>query len=336
MEALWNAEIEIILWLQSLGLWLAAPMRLASLFGNEEFFLLLLPVIYWSISASLGLRVGLMLLLSANINHLLKLSLHSPRPYWYSQRVMALSVEATFGIPSAHAQNTVAIWGLLAALVRRPWAWAAALLLSLVVGLSRIYLGVHFPSDVLAGWLIGAALLWMFMRWEPAVAAWLRRPQPGRHIILALLVSLVLAGLSTQLPLWLGGWQMPEAWVRNAIAGAGAEPQPFALDTAISTAGALFGLASGAAWLYSRGWFSTAGPIWKRLVRYLIGVVGVVIFWYGLAALLPRGDTVLAYSLRYLRYALVGLWVSGLAPALFIRLQLAEPAGELLKIEDRR
>jgi hypothetical protein len=64
------------------------------------------------------------------------------------------------------------------------------------------------------------------------------------------------------------------------------------------------------------------------VARYLLGVVGVVIFWYVLGRLLPRGETLLAYSLRYLRYALVGLWVSGLAPALFIRLGLAGPADD--------
>src|SRR6185295_6417564 len=118
MEALWNLELTLILWLQGLGMWLAPPMRLLSAFGTEEFFLLLLPVLYWSISAALGIRVGLMLLLSATLNYLLKLGFHSPRPYWYSGQVAALSTETTFGLPSAHAQNAAAIWGLVAAYTR--------------------------------------------------------------------------------------------------------------------------------------------------------------------------------------------------------------------------
>jgi membrane-associated phospholipid phosphatase len=329
MEALWNAEIDTILWLQSLGVWLATPMRLISLFGDEMFFLLLLPVLYWSISAPLGIRAGVMLLLSADLNYLLKVVFHSPRPYWYSRRVAALSIDMTFGLPSGHAQNAAAIWGLLATLVRRRWVWAVALALILAIGLSRIYLGLHFPSDVLAGWLIGAALVWAFVRWEGAVAARLRQIGLRWQIGLALAGSLALVALGPLLPALWGGWRMPEAWAQDVAAIPGATPlQPFAMDSAFSGAGALFGLASGAAWLYQRGWFSAAGPAWERLARYPIGVVGVVIFWYVLGVLFPRGDTLLAYCLRYLRYALAGLWIGGLAPALFIRLHLAEHTGE--------
>src|SRR5262245_50822919 len=104
MESIWNYGIEIVLWLQGLGTWLAIPMQLISFFGDEEFFLLLLPIVFWSISAPLGMRIGLMLLLSVNLNYLLKLTFQQPRPYWYSLRVAALSSEPTFGLPSGHAQ----------------------------------------------------------------------------------------------------------------------------------------------------------------------------------------------------------------------------------------
>ena len=52
----------------------------------------------------------------------------------------------------------------------------------------------------------------------------------------------------------------------------------------------------------------------------------MILFWYVLGLFLPRGETLLAYSLRYLRYGLVGFWVAAGAPELFIRLQLAERA----------
>jgi hypothetical protein len=68
-----------------------------------------------------------------------------------------------------------------------------------------------------------------------------------------------------------------------------------------------------------------AGPWRKRLSRYLIGVVGVLILWRGLGLvfdLLAPDETLPAHLLRYLRYSLVGLWISALAPLLFIRLGL--------------
>jgi hypothetical protein len=324
MEWLWNAEIDIVVFFQSLGGWLAAPMRLASLLGDEEFFLLLMPVLYWCISAVLGVRVGFILLLSANLNYILKLVFHGPRPYWYSSHVLALSAEPTFGMPSGHAQNAVAVWGLLATALRRRWAWAVASALIVTIGLSRIYLGVHFPSDVLVGWLIGSTLVWSYTHWEPVATTWMlaRSLRWQLGIALAISASLVVLGL-VLLPL-VGDRPLPEVWAQNAAAAGTSSLGPLSPEDVISTAGALLGLTSGATWLYGRGWFNAGGPAWKRLLRYPLGLIGVILFWYVLGQLLPRDETLLAYSLRYVRYGLVGFWVAAGAPELFIRLRLAE------------
>jgi undecaprenyl-diphosphatase len=67
--------------------------------------------------------------------------------------------------PSGHAMNAVIVWGLLAVVAARRYpaarrlAIAAAGLLAVAAGLSRVYLGVHWPSDVLGGWAAGAAIL---------------------------------------------------------------------------------------------------------------------------------------------------------------------------------
>ncbi|MGW8251887.1 MAG: hypothetical protein ACWGO1_14695 [Anaerolineales bacterium] len=51
----------------------------------------------------------------------------------------------------------------------------------------------------------------------------------------------------------------------------------------------------------------------------------MIVLWYGLGLVLPDGETVLHYILRYIRYSLVGLWVTGLAPIVFIKLRLSQP-----------
>lgn len=91
----------------------------------------------------------------------------------------ALVDAAGHAFPSAHAASSVALYGLLTfLLVRRVGGRArtAAIVLTLagvgVIGLTRIYLGAHYPSDVLAGWLVGAVV---------AVGAW----QLGRSVRLA-------------------------------------------------------------------------------------------------------------------------------------------------------
>jgi hypothetical protein len=179
---------------------------------------------------------------------------------------------------------------------------------------------------VLAGWLIGAALVWAYTRWVEVATTWMLARSLRWQLGVALAISATLVVLGLLLLPLLGDRQLPGTWVTNAEAAGTSPLGPFSLDDVISTAGALLGLTGGAAWLYGRGWFSADGPAWKRLARYPLGVIGVIVFWYLLGLLLPRGDTLIAYSLRYLRYMLVGLWVAAGAPELFIRLRLAERA----------
>lgn len=75
--------------------------------------------------------------------------------------------ESGFSFPSGHAANSLVVLGTVAWLVglltahrtARATAWVAAGILTAAVGVSRVYLGVHYPSDVLAGWLLGATWL---------------------------------------------------------------------------------------------------------------------------------------------------------------------------------
>ncbi len=71
-----------------------------------------------------------------------------------------------WSFPSGHATQSVAFWGMLVVVLCggrtravRTVGWVVAALVALAVGLSRIYLGVHWISDVTAGWLLGGAWL---------------------------------------------------------------------------------------------------------------------------------------------------------------------------------
>ncbi len=190
MQAVLDLSILMILFFQSLGEWLISAMKLFTMLGNEEFYLLVAPILYWCIDAGLGLRMGLVLMLSDGLCSSFKVLAHGPRPYWYSAQVRALSVEASFGAPSAHAQNAAAIWGMLAAWLKGWGAWAIAIAVILLIGLSRMFLGVHFPIDVAAGWLLGALFLWAFLRLEAPVRKRLDPLSPGGKVLAALGASL--------------------------------------------------------------------------------------------------------------------------------------------------
>jgi membrane-associated phospholipid phosphatase len=85
----------------------------------------------------------------------LKVVLDRPRPHF----VVAVSHASGAAFPSGHALGSAALWGTAAVLVcrqlKRWWAVALAVVVPVLVGVSRVLLGVHWPSDVLAGLCLG-------------------------------------------------------------------------------------------------------------------------------------------------------------------------------------
>lgn len=327
MENLHALEIAVTLWLQGLGTFLIEPMRIISLLGVEEVYILLMPVLYWCVDASLGLRVGIMLLTAQFTNALFKLAFRLPRPYWIDSRVLAYSAETSFGMPSGHAQSAAGIWGLIAANRRRRAVVITCIALIFLIGVSRIYLGVHYFSDVLLGWILGGLLLLVFVRLDRPVSNWLRRLSLRNQILLAAATSLVIAFLPLVTFLFYpSGWTLPPEWVSSASAAVpSVEISPLSITGGFTLAGTWFGLLAGAAYIWKkRGKPDASGTGLHRLLRYLVGLAGVLALWYGLGGFFPRSDDVLSYALRYLRYTLVGLWISALAPLLFHRLGIGK------------
>jgi hypothetical protein len=250
---------------------------------------------------------------------------HGPRPYWYSTDVIRYASETSFGVPSGHAQIAFGVWGMLAASIRKWWGWPIAILIIVMIGISRLYLGVHFPHDVILGWLIGALLLWLVLRFWKPVTAWLKKMSLGQQILASFLSSLLLITFSLIPFLWLKitNWQLPQAWAEYA-------KDALSLSGTFTTAGTLFGLLAGLAWFNHQGGFDASGPLWKRILRYILGMVGVLVFYLGLKVLfgliVPDSEAVLPYILRYIRYVLVGAWISAGAPWIFVKLKLAKKA----------
>ncbi len=327
MDALLEWGIRVILALQSAP-GMAGVMHAFTFGGNEEFFLFILPVVYWCVDASLGMRAAILLVASNNLNALFKLAFHAPRPYWIDLRVAALSCESSYGIPSGHAMNATTIWGFLASRIGKPWAWAGAALLVFLISLSRLYLGVHFPTDVLAGWVLGGVLLAAFLAFEPPVTAWLQGLTIGRQLALVCALSLIYWALFGGLLVAIGATPDPPLWEQNAARAAPPEAGQPAIDPRNPTGGAtgagmVLGLGAAAVcahWRPTR--FQTKGPLWRQGARIVIGLAGVLIFWLGIKLVTPAQPFALAMMVRYVRYALVLFWVLYLAPWTFVKLRL--------------
>jgi hypothetical protein len=298
-------------------------MQFFSFLGTEEFFIIIMPILYWCIDAGLGLSVGTIMLLSSGLNPLFKLPFASPRPYWISTDVNPLWAETTFGLPSGHAQHAVAVWGSIAAYSKRRWLWGIAVFLMAMIGLSRAFLGAHFLVDIFTGWLIGALLLWLFLRYWDSVINWAKRHSLRRQIFYTFLVSLGMILFGWIMVYLRRDFLLPETWLTNAARIGDERLAPLSLSGIMTSAGTLFGLLAGAAWITSRGGWQVTGPVWKRAARYVVGLLGVLVIWYGLGQIFPRGESLIPFALRFVRYALLGLWVSAGAPLFFMKLKLS-------------
>ena len=101
---------------------------------------------------------------------LVKPLLHRLRPCYQMDvvRLLEASCGSDYGLPSNHAANSMAFVVVILSLTRN-WRWLWLLALPIVVGISRAYVGVHFPLDVLFGFLIGGLTAWVvsaFFFWK--------------------------------------------------------------------------------------------------------------------------------------------------------------------------
>ncbi|HRW08348.1 MAG TPA: phosphatase PAP2 family protein [Caldilineaceae bacterium] len=328
MQEIWQWGINLILLLQSNASWLDA-MRWVTFTGSTEFFLFVLPALYWLVDRRLAARLATLLLLSIALGSILKIAAHGPRPYWIDARIQLLGgEEPTFGLPSLHAMNAMVMWPLLAHYLNRLWAWVVALFLIVVAGTARVYLGVHFPSDVIVGWLLGLLLLVLWMLWAQPIGDWFVGRTAAQQRIMALYLSIgvVLLGAVVRL-LTLIFWNPTAGWVGRWPQHADRFFQAFSLGDVVTAAAVFAGMVSGLHFCRRYGHFVMAGRVLQLMGRYLIGVVGVLILWQGLDiafALVATDDTAFGYALRYLRYGLIGFWIFGLAPLVFVTMRLAQ------------
>jgi membrane-associated phospholipid phosphatase len=326
MQDIFSIGLQIISWLQGLGAWLTPVMQLFTFLGSEQFYLIIAPALLWCIDATLGFRMGLFLMISGMVNTALKVAFHGPRPYWYTTDVKVFSgASNSFGVPSGHSQNSVVVFGTLAERIKTRAAWVIAVILMFMIGISRIYLAVHFPHDVLLGWLFGVILLWLLLRLEKPIVSWLKRHEVGIQLLFIFLFSLFLILLILIAQLSLSGWTLPTVWVNNAHLAFPDEPviTPLSYHNFLPNIGAFFGLAAGWIWISRLGGFTTRDAWYKLILRYILGLVGVLILYIGLGSLITETETFASYVFHYIQYALIGFWISGFAPWVFVRLKLA-------------
>ena len=254
---------------------------------TDPFYFIILPIIWLGIDWKWGVRIFFVVMLCTLLVQDLKDLFVQPRPFDLAPELAVIKVKG-YGIPSGAALVSSCILGWLALVWRNKWVWLFAFCYIGLLGFSRVYLGVHFISDVLMGWMIGGTLAYLCYRFERPLEIQLSRLDVTAKLLLLVTISLAVLGL-----------HVTTKGVQVAFTSIGAGLGLLVME------------------LYHIH-FNTKTSLQMRILRSAIGVLGVLIIVYTVE-LFPK-----SYTLTATRSLISGLWVSLLAPLLFMKFNFTQ------------
>ena len=291
------ADASFIIWIQQYSTpFLDSFFKAVTFLGDEEYYILTIPLLFWLYNKKFALRFGMFFLLNAYINSFIKHIFTTPRP---AMELRMISQEG-YSFPSGHAQGNTSFWGYLAVQVKKRWAYITAAVLFCLVAFSRVYLGVHFPIDIIFGILIGIAWIMLY-------------EYIARRVKIKLTISQwFLASLGFCAIMFL---IHPK--------GDGPLTMGFLL-------GALWGYRLEADFVK----FDIQGNWWQNIVKTVIGLAVMMalrtylkpVFMSLLGS--PGEEMLLFHAATILRYFVLGLWVALGAPWLFKLIRLEKKSKE--------
>ena len=135
--------------------WLDAVVSVLTELGGETVFLVAALVTLWCVDKRRGYYLLSVCFLGTLVNQFLKITCRVPRPWVRDPNftiVEAARAEATgYSFPSGHSTNSVGTYGVIATESRNIWVRTVSIALCVLIPLTRLYLGVHTPADVLVG-----------------------------------------------------------------------------------------------------------------------------------------------------------------------------------------
>ncbi|HXL04620.1 MAG TPA: phosphatase PAP2 family protein [Bacillota bacterium] len=268
-------------------------MKVITDLGSTSFYMVIIPILYWCISKSLGFSLAIVLSVSNYINVGIKFIVCRLRPYVVFPHLDApeyLKLTGTgYSFPSGHAQVSSTFWTHLARSAREKWIAVTGIIVVVFVAFTRVYCTVHYPSDVLVGAVLGVAIAYLYAEIENRVRA---SGQKGKErVSFQLAVSVVAPGLAFALSALFNPMFTEEvAQVLGFIAGVGVG---YTLEAE-----------------YVK--YNVRAGLLTQVIKIALGLAGMMGVRYGLKAIFPG-----TAFWNMLRYAMVAVWATLGAPFVF-------------------
>ena len=268
--------------------------------GEETAFLVIALIVFWCVDKKKGYYVMAVGFMGSMINQMLKLACRVPRPWVldpeFSILEQAREAAAGYSFPSGHTQSAVGTLGSVAAFSERKWIRRVCIALAVLVGLSRMYVGVHTPADVLAGAGCAVLLILVFRRVVLNGNGEYMKP-----VIVTMLATALVFLLYVEL------WQFPQDMdAHNLESG---------MKNAYTMMGCLVGVA--AVYVADKTWlnFSVEAKWWVQIIKVAGGLVLVLAVKEGLRV--PLEWILPVYPARAVRYFLIVMTAGTLWPMSF-------------------
>jgi membrane-associated phospholipid phosphatase len=272
--------------------------------GSEMGFLIILPIVYWSVNKPAGKRLFILALAGTIITGFLKSWWHRPRPFHVApDQIEHIATTPEPGVPSGHSifGTEMGLWIINYFRNRRISIYM--ILFILLMGISRMVHGMHYPQDVVLGWFFGALFFWIYYKMEPLIVHWFKQEPFRKGIIFSLVLWTIVFTLAVVI------WDKYE--IRKSI---------------LSPLGALVGGLLGI--FFEERFITVSIPVRlkNRLLRAVTGIILLLMVYFlldlGYYALFEGNHSVFSMVFYTIRYMLVGFMVTYMAPVIFKYLKL--------------
>lgn len=271
--------------------------------GEELFVITILCAIYWCINKNLAYKISFTYFVSGLLVQSLKITFRINRPWILDPSLhpvdKALETATGYSFPSGHTQSGTSLFSSLAFHIKRRWIQVLCVITFILIGMSRMYLGVHTPQDVFVSMGITLLISYCIHRYMNKYLN-----DNSKDYILSLIAAIISLGVIIYSIILLWNGVLAENYVSDCIKGAGA------------------GLGFALGFYLERKYinFSTETKrIWQQAIKLLVGLAIALLLKSGIK--LVFGESLIISAIRYF---LVVIWILVLYPMIIKKIFLSK------------